>query len=516
MARVILFSHRPVFKENLISGPGIRIFEIAKSLQKKGHKVTIAEKGNEKEHQKSKIKLIPWNKNLLKKINNKYDVAILEPWNDEIDFLEAIKNIPTIVDLYSPILLEHAKFCSKKTKYESYFKGGVVDYFFDDVIMNLSRVIMQGDFFICANDKQKDYYIGMLNLLGIINPETYSKEIISIVPFGIESRNPDKSLKGLDIKKSKKDKLILWPGGIFPWLDAETVVKAMQILEKKHPKIKLVFVGANNPFDSYFTQKEYEKVKELAEELGLLNSNVFFHEWIPYNEREMMYNEAEIAIVLGREGFENDISNRTRIIDCLWGEIPVITSPNSSTSEIIERNDVGVISEDAKDLSDKILSLSQDKKKMSVIKSNIKNFKKELEWEKVIEPIEDFCSNPRKLSKKFNPYNLITEKQKSIEICEKEMDDKNQLIGKKNKQIEKKDKQIEQKDEQIKEQLEILNKKEDNITSLHKIINNQKKSIEKQNTIINNFKASIVYPLYSLTKKIGKTKVGKVLQKILK
>ena len=46
MSRVLMFSHVKIFldKKQFTFGPGIRIWEIAKALRKKGHKITIVEK----------------------------------------------------------------------------------------------------------------------------------------------------------------------------------------------------------------------------------------------------------------------------------------------------------------------------------------------------------------------------------------------------------------------------------------------------------------------------------------
>src|SRR4030042_1107130 len=52
-----------------------------------------------------------------------------------------------------------------------------------------------GDFFICASEKQRDYWIGMLSAVGRLNPYNYDsdstlRKLIDVVPFGTPSEPP--------------------------------------------------------------------------------------------------------------------------------------------------------------------------------------------------------------------------------------------------------------------------------------------------------------------------------------
>ena len=48
------------------------------------------------------------------------------------------------------------------------------------------------------------------------------------------------------------------------------------------------------------------------------------------------------------------------------------------------------------------------------------------------------------------------------------------------------------------------------------ITNNQKEIIEKQRRTIKNFRNSIVYPFFTITSSIGRTKIGKIISRIIK
>ena len=79
------------------------------------------------------------------------------------------------------------------------------------------------DFFICASEKQRDFWLGQLAALGRINPWTYDddaslRSLIDVVPFGIVSEPPahrNRVLKGVVPGIGPDDKVALWGGGIW-------------------------------------------------------------------------------------------------------------------------------------------------------------------------------------------------------------------------------------------------------------------------------------------------------------
>jgi hypothetical protein len=52
-----------------------------------------------------------------------------------------------------------------------------------------------GDFFLCASERQRDYWLGWLEALGRVNPRTHGADpdlrgLIDVVPFGVPSEPP--------------------------------------------------------------------------------------------------------------------------------------------------------------------------------------------------------------------------------------------------------------------------------------------------------------------------------------
>ena len=94
----------------------------------------------------------------------------------------------------------------------------------------MRRAVLAGDFFFCANERQRDYWLGVLDAFGRINPDSYASDptlyqLIDIVPFGLPSRRPERTaaaIKGVIPGICATDRVVLWGRRTvavagFPW-----------------------------------------------------------------------------------------------------------------------------------------------------------------------------------------------------------------------------------------------------------------------------------------------------------
>ncbi len=59
----------------------------------------------------------------------------------------------------------------------------------------MNRQLAAGDFFLCASDRQRLFYLGQLATLGRINPANYEQDphlerLLAVVPFGLDATPP--------------------------------------------------------------------------------------------------------------------------------------------------------------------------------------------------------------------------------------------------------------------------------------------------------------------------------------
>ncbi len=375
-----------------MAGPAIRYYWMAKLLKDKVDLEVVAPvidddfKEFEITHMRDTKKAITRN-----------DIIILGSMPPKFwSSIYCLWNKKTIFDLYIPSIME-GRILYKH--FPPWLKRIVLSR--DGIAFNLSLEL--GDFFLCANPKQKNLYLGMLHTIKRLNiflaKNNSVNRTIAIVPFGVDPKPPihnKNSIKGVIPGISKDDKVLLWGGGIWNWFDPLTLIQAMDIVSKKNSKIKLFFLGIKPPTPGMQKMAMTFKAIELSKKLGLYNKTVFFNnEWVPYRLRHNYLMESDLGLSCHFDNIETEFSFRTRILDYLWCELPIISTKGDYFAQLIQDNNLGkaVDYENPKELAEAIITLLQDKDTYTQIKQNIKRIKQDYYWTKTLKPVIEVCEN---------------------------------------------------------------------------------------------------------------------------
>lgn len=300
-------------------------------------------------------------------------------------------SIPLVIDLYDPYIFEILEQQVKEELSTDLYK------------MHLSTLLEQikyGDYFICASEKQRDFWIGMLAAMLRINPLTYNQDstlnnLIGIVPFGLSETPPVKrgrSIKGVIDGIAADDKVIIWWGGLWDWLDPKTLVKAMAEVSKQRSDIKCVIVGTKHPDPSFVPHKIVKEVIDLTKELKLDNKSVFFVDWVKYDERMNYLLESDVGVSLHFSNLETKFSFRTRILDYLWSQMPMIVTKGDTLGEIVEQNHIGKAIEprDVQTLAKTIINMIDE----PINKGRFNEINSLYYWSNAVQPLLEFCRQP--------------------------------------------------------------------------------------------------------------------------
>ncbi|MCL4377174.1 MAG: glycosyltransferase [Actinobacteria bacterium] len=280
----------------------------------------------------------------------------------------------------------------------------------------VNEMMYYGDFYICASERQRDFWLGMLSALNRVNPYSYNldpqlKKLIDVVPFGLPGNKPlhtKQVLKGKIDGIKEADFVIIWGGGIYNWFDPLTLIKAMALVGKEREDIKLFFMGVRHPNPRVKETQLADAAVSLAKKLNLFDRNVFFNfGWIEYDERQNYLLESDAGIITHPGHIETRFAFRTRILDYLWAGLPIISTKGDSLSEIVEQEKLGItVSEgDVSELAKAIIEIYHNRKFYSQCKTNISAVAQNYTWEKVCEPIIKFCREPvpNAVRKKLRP-----------------------------------------------------------------------------------------------------------------
>jgi glycosyltransferase involved in cell wall biosynthesis len=244
-----------------------------------------------------------------------------------------------IYDLYDPEPLEALQFLAGR-------RAGVRKTVTAMSLDRLVNALHDGHAFLCASERQRDLWTGSLLAQRLIAPAVHDADptlggLLAVVPFGVPDAPPlpgagPRERFGLD----PDDEIVLWNGGLWDWLDAESVLHAVARLSPERPRLRLVFMGAS---DAAQARDAERRARALARDLGLLGRVVRFNdEWVPYADRGAWLLQADCAVAAHHDHLETRFAHRTRLLDCLWAGLPVVCTRGDELAERIEREDLGI------------------------------------------------------------------------------------------------------------------------------------------------------------------------------
>jgi glycosyltransferase involved in cell wall biosynthesis len=262
-----------------------------------------------------------------------------------------------------------------------------------------------GDFFICASERQRDWWMGLLEGAGRINVHTYGRDrslrcLVDVVPFGLPSSPPRHArqvLKGVWPGVGPEDKVVLWGGGIWQWLDPLTAIRAVALVQEQRPDVRLVFPGTRHPNRAGIPDMPMcRDAVRLAEELGLLDRCVFFGDWVPYEEWPSYLVESDIGLSLHFDNLETRLAFRSRLLDYIWAGLPMVVTRGDATSGLVSRFELGDVVDYGRqdEVADALLRLLEAPQ--ADLLGRFERARVELTWEKAAAPLVAYCRHPRR------------------------------------------------------------------------------------------------------------------------
>lgn len=393
---VLIITGDPIGKK--IAGPAIRAWNMAAELSV-NHEVTLlsltsVEDGN-----------YPFNVVHVAAGDEKA-FSTYESWADVIIFqghallvFESLQRSTKVivVDIYDPMHLEQLE-QGRELPFSQW-----VDQV-SDATKVLNDQLRRGDFFLCASERQRLFWLGQLAALGRINPQNYKDDpdllgLLRIAPFGLSRIDPihnRPALKGVHPGISKTDKLIIWSGGLYNWFDPHTLIRAVAELSTRRPNVRLFFQGTKHPHPGVPEMEIVSSSRALAAELGVLNQSIFFNDsWVDFDDRQNYLLEADIGASTHHSHIETTFSFRTRILDYLWAELPMVVTEGDHFGDLVKEQNLGfsVKAGDVEGLSGALEAALFDDELRQLFRNNIIEVRKEYFWDVALSPLTEFVNN---------------------------------------------------------------------------------------------------------------------------
>lgn len=408
--RIVIITGEPVSKT--MAGPAIRSWNMAQYLSRE-HEVRLLTFGA--------AGVRPDNFEVLSvSPRDPHAADVHVDWADVIVFQgHAMAVYPAIqhtdkvivVDLYDPMHLEQLE--QAKEKGPTTWAQEV-----ESATEVLNQQLARGDFFLCASERQRHFWLGQLAGEGRLNPLTYASDnslsnLLALVPFGLPTLDPVRTapaLRGVVEGIGADDKVIIWGGGIYNWFDPLTLITAVDLLSRTRPDVRLFFLGMQHPNPAVPEMQMALRARELAEQLGLTDKHVFFNEqWVAYDDRQNYLLDADLGVSTHFEHIETTFSFRTRILDYLWARLPIVTTRGDGFGDLVAANALGaaVPEKDPQALADALERLLYDPAERARAIGNIDRVREDFTWDKTLAPLLEFCRNPRPAADRVPPEEVL-------------------------------------------------------------------------------------------------------------
>jgi glycosyltransferase involved in cell wall biosynthesis len=388
-----------------IGGSAIRVLGLARALAEMGHLPTIAAARIEDGHPDQPFPIRPFDgahpREALGPLLETATCAVL-PLHAlaRLPFLRRT-TVPLVFDIYDPVLFE-----LMETTPDAAAGNGQEDL--RSHVPLLNQVLRRGDFFICASERQRDFWLGALIANGRISASATAdpelRDLIDVVPFGIDPTPIAPAIDGHPNLKAAipalagVERIIVWPGGIWDWTDSPTVMKAMRILAQRSPGIHLVLFAGRHPTEGHVETSAARKARALANEFQLNGRSVhFIDDYIPYGERGRYLAECDAAVSTHRANLESRFAYRTRLLDCVWAGLPIVCTEGDVMAEMVARHGFGIVvpAEDDEALADAIQRICTDAEFAATCRTRIVESHHLFRWSDAVEPLARFCRQPR-------------------------------------------------------------------------------------------------------------------------
>jgi hypothetical protein len=400
VTRVLVVATEPV--GGVMAGPAIRSLELAKVLADRCEVTLAAPPPSDLDD--DRITLLHATKEDFDTLHGAlrtHDVVVAQQLPAQL--LRYVIKLPVryVADLYNPLMIELL---------EAMVDAGVPRE--QHVARRLTRQVFAqcaaADFLICASDKQRDLWVGGLGLSGLIDLESYRhdrtwRSVIDVVPFGLSDRaavHVRPVLKGVWPGIGPSDHVLLWGGGIWPWLDPLTPIKAVErLVAAGRRDVHLFFLGVQRPAaGDMVVPSGAEPAIAYAQERGLDGGCVHFNQgWVPYDERQSYLREADVGISAHHDHLETRYSFRTRVLDYMWAELPMVLTRGDSMADLVERDHLGatVAPEDDEGFARACTELLDDRDRRAATALRVREAAATFRWDRAAAPLVDFCLHHR-------------------------------------------------------------------------------------------------------------------------
>jgi glycosyltransferase involved in cell wall biosynthesis len=320
-----------------------------------------------------------------------HDVAVVQNLPSPRQLLAVRRHVPhLVVDMIAPLAFEAAEIASNDAA-----RRAVTRWRMNEQVAHL----MLADLVLCTNERQRDLALGAgLTAAALRRGRGLHAlaERIAVVPHGVDPEGPRSGRSPLRESGAigERDRVAIWAGGMWSWLDPLTAVKAVERLRPNRPDLRLALVGYEHPDPGHRAAHEPVTAEALdyVRERGLDGVVVLTPGWLTREEYFDHLHDADVGLSLHRPTLEGRFAARTRVLDYLSAGLPVVCTAGDTMSDLVAKHGLGsaVDAFDVAGCAEAIDRLTAGERGRIAAGDVLEQFL----WPNVSRPLVEFCVDP--------------------------------------------------------------------------------------------------------------------------
>lgn len=381
MARVLLTLDEPLGRaDGRLAGLAVRVHEMANALARAGHAVTVAAPAGDGPTPDAGYRLGALD---ALAAAGPIDVWISHP-RMVARCAPALAGASLVVDGYeSPFgsYLAHAAALLPT-------QGDRVVYEYRATVVELLAALGRADHVLCATESQRISYCTLLAAMGRIGPRTPEPDLVLRVCSGAP---PPPAAPAAP----PAPPVLLWAGGCYPWFDVETPLAALPRIVEAVPEVRVVLAGLGGIDEERSAlPPKARRVREAIAADSRLRARATFVPWQAYRARADLYRGATVGLCSYDAHLETQLAMRTRVIDMIWGGLPVVVSAGDEVGGMVASAGAGLVVPpgDAAALAEATAGVLGDPARRTAMAERARALAAgPLSWDRQIAPLDRYC-----------------------------------------------------------------------------------------------------------------------------
>lgn len=354
------------------TGAGLRAWGIGQGLESCGHEIVFSMPAvyvDGRADVPASIKDNAWDIGRVMRIVRRVqpDVVVFCHWPSVQ--IPAKLDLPTVLDFHGPHLLER--------EIQGYSQRGAN-------INEKITAMRKADFFTCAGERQRLYFLSWLLAAGI----EVSSDVIASIPVSLSPELPARQPDGAE-------PTFVYGGVFLPWQDPFNALDVIMDTLAARERGTLRFFGGRHP--GYADQiGNLERFDALESRLRH-HPRVRVEGMVQHADLIRAYRRADVALDVMGCNPERELAFTTRTVEYLWCGLPVIYHDYAELSDYIREYDAGwlVDPDDASGIRCAVEQVLDEPAEVVRRGQNAQRLVREcLTWDRTIEPLDAFCRSP--------------------------------------------------------------------------------------------------------------------------